>query len=109
MLIEIPDDLARKAKPYLKLTDERYRELADDGNVLPSTAIYSLIRAAIVEADLPEPIQVGHLARVCGYEVEVLALGRTHAFFRHSDGYEDLDELDELTYSRPKPEGWGEQ
>lgn len=113
MLIEIPDDLARKAKQMINGNADTHRRWAEnyewDGHY-PS-AVRSLVWAAILEADLPEPVQVGHLARSVadGATFLVLALGRKRALLETEWGWETSRPIAYLTYAGPKPEGWGEQ
>lgn len=113
MLIEIPDDLAREAKHSLSFnTADEYRHRAKrcaaQGDYYASAL--SLFRAAIVDADLPEPVQVGHLARF--YErrdpVLVLAIHENSAWVRSMDGSLWTAAIDGLTYAGPAPEGWGQ-
>lgn len=110
MLIEIPDDLALKAKQMINGNADTHRRWAEnyewDGHY-PS-AVRSLVWASILEADLPEPIRVGHLAHANDYTFLVLALGRERAFLEDHEGWETSRPIADLTYAGPKPEGWGE-
>ena len=115
MLIEIPDDLARKAKQAIDpdSTGPVLRGLAayaERSNV-PLIAVNYLVLAALVEADLPERVQVGHLARSVADDATflVLALGRKRALLETEWGWETSRPIAYLTYAGPKPEGWGEQ
>lgn len=115
MLIEIPDDLARKAKQMMTGDADTHRRWAEewerDGQHYD--AVRSLVNAALVEADLPEPIQVGHLARWNDDEDDnepslVLAIDGPEAWIRRLSGRRTNAAIDRLTYAGPKPEGWGE-
>ena len=65
MLIEIPDDLARKAKRSMTRCRNAAQCRSDaalaESQGRPIAAVLDLMYAALLEADLPEPIQVGHL------------------------------------------------
>lgn len=114
MLIEIPDDLARKAKQMMTgdADADTYRRWAEEWERAGQhyDAVRSLVSAALLEADLPEPIQVGHLAEWRnGARALVLAIDGQAAWLRsRSHGHYTAD-LSEITYAGPKPEGWGEQ
>lgn len=109
MLIDIPDDLARKAKLQVvedAATHRRWaKEWERDGQ--HHNAVLSLVDAAL--ADLPEPIRVGHLAHANDYTFLVLALGRERAFLEDHEGWETSRPIADLTYAGPKPQGWGRQ
>jgi len=110
----VSDDLARKAKRQMMAGDaDTHRRWAEewerDGQHYD--AVRSLVNAALLEADLPEPIQVGHLARsvVDDATFLVLALGRRRALLETKWGWETSRPIAYLAYAGPKPEGWGEQ
>ena len=114
MLIEIPDDLARRIKEGLTLGAATYRRVAqqniESGHY--EDAAMALALAVIAEADLPEPVQVGHLARVTHTDtrdVLVLAIDGEWAWVHSRQHGRYTEYLDALTYAGPKPEGWGEQ
>lgn len=112
MLIEIPDDLARRAKRMIHGDAALHRRWAEewerDGQHYD--AVRSLVTAALLEADLPERVQVGHLARSVADDATylVLHLGRERALLEAEDGWETSRPIEDLTYAGPKPEGWGE-
>lgn len=111
MLIEIPDDLARKAKQMINGEAAYHRQSAAtwewDGQY-PS-AVRSLVWAALLEADLSEPIQAGHLAKWGdSREVLVVAFDGDLAWVRCANDFRYTVSIEELTYAGPKPEGWGQ-
>lgn len=115
MLIEIPDDLAREAKRSMTLRRNAAQCRSDaalaESQGRPIAAVLDLMYAALLEADLPEPVQVGHLARSVADDATflVLHLGRTRALLETEWGWETSRPIAYLTYAGPKPEGWGEQ
>lgn len=115
MLIEIPDDLARRAKAELEFSAYMYRQIAEDrerfGHYVDAARL--LMLAAIAQADLPEPLVVGHLARWNDDEDDnepslVLAIDGPEAWIRRLSGRRTNAAIDRLTYAGPKPEGWGQ-
>ena len=113
MLIEIPDNLARKVRAELNCDVAYHRRWAErwerDGQHY--NAVLSWVSAALLEADLPEPVQVGHLAHAPKDPATylVLHLGRERAFLQAEEGWETSRPIADLTYAGPKPEGWGAQ
>lgn len=104
---ELPDDVGRKfvEKALLRSTYQTWLHLPD-----PLDRMTGAVRLAVLDVFERKPVQVGHLATTPGgVEVLVLYIARHCTFVAYSDGREGMWENDSLTYSRPKPEGWGQQ
>lgn len=111
MLIQIPDNLARKVRAELSGDAAYHRRWAEkwerDGQHY--NAVLSWVSAALLEADLSEPIQAGHLAKWGdSREVLVIAFDGDLAWVRCANDFRYTVSIEELTYAGPKPEGWGQ-
>ena len=104
---EFPDDVGRKfVKSALSRAEYEGWLRLDD----PLGRTSGALRLAVLDVFGEKPVQVGHLATTpTGDEVLVLYIARHYTFVAYSDGKEGMWENDYLTYSRPKPEGWGQQ
>ena len=121
MKITVTDDQGRSASYELpdavgrEFTQEqgRYRSTYEEWLTPASFAqdrIGGAVRLAVLDVFEEKPVQVGHLAKLpSGTEMLVLYIARHYTFVAYSDGSERVWENDLLTYSRPKPEGWGQQ
>lgn len=109
MLIDIPDDLARRAKQKIIEDAATHRRWAKEWEQSGQhhNAVLSLVDAAL--ADMPEPIQVGHLAKWGEQEVLVVAVDGDYAWIKFSDDLWHTVRIKDLTYQGPKPQGWGRQ
>lgn len=104
---ELPDEVGRKfAQSALsRSTYEGWLRLDN-----PLDRMTGAVRLAVLDVFEEKPVQVGHLATTTGGdEVLVLHVGKHRTFIAYASGDESSWSNDALTYSRPKPEGWGQQ
>ena len=105
---ELPDEVGRKFVTNEALSRAEYENWLCTPDTVRRTS--GALRLAVLDVFEEKPVQVGHLATTPnGDEVLVLHIGQHCTFFAYSDGRERIWENDVLTYSRPKPEGWGQQ
>lgn len=105
---ELPDDVGRKFAEQWACNRSTYEEwLTSEFN---ESRISGAVRLAVLDVFEEKPVQVGHLATTTGGdEVLVLHVGKHRTFIAYASGDESSWSNDALTYSRPKPEGWGQQ
>lgn len=105
---ELPDEVGRKFAEkwaWNRATYERWLTSEFNENRLSGA-----VRLAVLDVFEAKPVQVGHLATTpSGNEVEVRHIDGDVTFHRWHDGLPGWMRTDNLTYSRPKPEGWGQQ